>query len=113
MRALLLTVLAAVLAPASAFAPGVSPARAHSAACRTHSSPQMGNNAPEGPFTPIVLAGKVVLGEKTLNKVRGKAISYHSQFITEFCTDYGVSKQMRGALIKKAKTIGGLLGFLS
>eukprot|EP00965_Chrysotila_dentata_P005177 169743-Pleurochrysis_carterae.AAC.3 len=57
--------------------------------------PTMGNNAPEGPFTPIVLAGKVVLGEKTFNKIRGKAIGIHSQIITEFCEDYGVPRQMR------------------
>eukprot|EP00316_Scyphosphaera_apsteinii_P007324 CAMPEP_0119299050 /NCGR_PEP_ID=MMETSP1333-20130426/1168_1 /TAXON_ID=418940 /ORGANISM="Scyphosphaera apsteinii, Strain RCC1455" /LENGTH=90 /DNA_ID=CAMNT_0007300343 /DNA_START=110 /DNA_END=382 /DNA_ORIENTATION=- len=76
-------------------------------------TPVMGNNAPEGPFTPIVLAGKVVLGEKIFNKIRGKAITFHSQFITEFCEDYGVPRAMRGALIKKAKTTGGILGFLS
>lgn len=73
----------------------------------------MGNNAPEGPFTPIVLAGKVVLGEKTFNKVRGKAIQIHSGIITEFCETYGVPRSMRGALVKKAKTTGGRLGFLN
>ncbi len=73
----------------------------------------MGNNAPEGPFTPLVLAGKVVLGEKTFNKVRGKLISYHSGYITEFCTEFGVTRQMRAALIKKAKITGGDLGFLN
>jgi hypothetical protein len=73
----------------------------------------MGKQAKDGPFTPLVIAGKVVLGEKLLNKVRGKAISYHSQFISEFCYDYGVPNKMRGALIKKAKTTGDTLGFLS
>merc|ERR1712023_188232 len=71
--------------------------------------PTMGKMAKDGPFTPIVLAGKFVLGEKLLNKVRGKAISYHSQFISEFCYDYGVPNKMRGALIKKAKTTGDTL----
>lgn len=78
-----------------------------------HHLTMMGNNAPEGPFTPIVLAGKVVLGEKTFNKVRGKAIQIHSTIITEFCETYGVPRSMRGALVKKAKTTGGRLGFLN
>ena len=34
--------------------------------------------AEEGPFTPLCLAGKVVLGQTTFNKYRGKIISYHS-----------------------------------
>jgi hypothetical protein len=45
--------------------------------------------------------------------LRGKAISYHAQFIGEFCEDYGCQPTMRGALIKKAKIVGGRLGFLS
>lgn len=73
----------------------------------------MGNNAPDGPFTPIVLAGKVVLGEKLFNKIRGKGIAIHSEIITDFCEDFGVPRAMRGGLIKKAKTTGGLLGFLN
>lgn len=89
-----------------AIAPLASPA------CRS-SIPMMGNNAPDGPFTPIVLAGKVVLGEKLFNKVRGKAITFHAQFITEFCEEFGVPREVRGALVKKAKTTGGILGFLS
>ena len=43
--------------------------------------------AKDGPFTPAVLAAKVVLGEKTLGKVRGKAIAYHSQEINKFCEE--------------------------
>ena len=37
----------------------------------------------------------------------------HPQVITDFCEDFGVPRAMRGALIKKAKTTGGLLGFLN
>merc|ERR1712137_1070615 len=47
---------------------------------------QMGP-AKDGPFTPAVLAAKVILGEKQLLKLRGKAISYHSQYINEFCSE--------------------------
>ena len=43
--------------------------------------------AKDGPFTPLVLLAKVVLGEPRLLKLRGKAISYHSQAIKEFCAD--------------------------
>ena len=35
------------------------------------------------------------------------------RIIGEFCDDFGVPKQMKAALIKKAKFIGGRLGFLS
>ena len=37
----------------------------------------------------------------------------HSQFINEFCQDYGVPKKVKQALIKKAKIVGSDLGFLS
>ena len=37
----------------------------------------------------------------------------HSQFINEFCQDYGVPKKVNQALIKKAKIVGSDLGFLS
>ena len=87
--------------------------RASVAACRSPAPAMMGNMAPDGPFTPVVLAGKVVLGEKLLNKVRGKLITYHAQAITEFCETYGVAREMRGALVKKARIVGGDLGFLS
>ena len=30
-------------------------------------------------------------------KLRGKAIAYHSQFINEFCEDYGVPKKINRA----------------
>lgn len=82
---MMLVALLGMFAPSMAF---VAPAPAVRVQART-SSPVMGNNAPEGPFTPIVLAGKVVLGEKTFNKIRGKGISIHSQVITEFCEDFG------------------------
>jgi hypothetical protein len=32
-----------------------------------------------GPFAPLVKLGKLTLGEKKLNNIRGKAISLHSQ----------------------------------
>merc|ERR1719247_1970682 len=69
--------------------------------------------AQDGPFTPVCLAGKVVLGQTTFNKYRGKIISYHSGIIGDFCDDYGVPRNMKAAMIKKAKIVGGQLGFLS
>jgi hypothetical protein len=41
-----------------------------------------------GIFSPAVYAAKAVLGEAKLNKLRGKAISLHSQAITEWCQQF-------------------------
>lgn len=38
----------------------------------------------EGLFSPIVIAAKKLIGEKSLNKLRGDAISLHSSVITSF-----------------------------
>ena len=55
---------------------------------RTHatarSNLQMGNVAKFGIFSPAVYAAKIVLGQEKLNKIRGKAISLHSQAIGDF-----------------------------
>mmetsp|Transcript_33968 Transcript_33968/g.43404 ORF Transcript_33968/g.43404 Transcript_33968/m.43404 type:complete len:122 (+) Transcript_33968:66-431(+) len=72
----------------------------------------MGKKAKFGPFSPAVYVAKAILGEKELNKVRGKAISYHSQAITEFCTFVGAASVQRARIIKLAKTNGDTLGFL-
>ena len=42
-----------------------------------------------GIFSPAVYGAKLVLGEARLNKLRGKAISLHSQAITAWCQQYG------------------------
>ena len=56
MRSILFAFLALCVASCGAFvAPAVPAARASSRAAVV----TMGNNAPDGPFTPIVLAGKV------------------------------------------------------
>mmetsp|Transcript_7378 Transcript_7378/g.12255 ORF Transcript_7378/g.12255 Transcript_7378/m.12255 type:complete len:151 (+) Transcript_7378:90-542(+) len=95
----------------------------HSSGMRSFSSPilsinkrtpmelQMGNNAAFGIFSPVVYAGKFVLGDAKLNKLRAKAISLHSQAITQWCLQYG-AYNMRLKLIKKAKKNGDRLGFL-
>ena len=64
-----------------------------------------------GIFSPAVIAAKFILGEAKLNKLRGKAISLHSQAITEWCLQYG-AYNLRLKLIKKAKKNGDELGFL-
>jgi len=69
--------------------------------------------AKDGPFTPIVRGARLVLGDKTLSKLRGKGIALHSQAINGFCDEYGVPKKLNQALIKKAKIVGSDLGFLS
>ena len=69
--------------------------------------------AKDGPFTPIVRAARLVLGDKNLSKLRGKGIALHSQQINGFCDEYGVPKKINQGLIKKAKGVGSDLGFLS
>ncbi len=39
----------------------------------------MGNKGSGGPFAPLVVVVRNVVGEKDFNKLRGKAISLHSQ----------------------------------
>lgn len=72
----------------------------------------MAKQAKIGPFTPAVVAAKLVLGDKSLNKVRGKAIKYHSQAITKFCEVAGADRKTKQDLIKLAKDNGNVLGFL-
>lgn len=40
---------------------------------------RMGNKGDTGPFAPLVRAARNVIGKKEFNKLRGKAISLHSQ----------------------------------
>jgi len=75
------------------------------------SSLQMGSMAKFGIFSPAVYGAKIILGTEKLNKIRGKAISLHSQYIGDFCTWAG-AYHLRTQLIKKAKTNGDILGFL-
>jgi hypothetical protein len=72
-----------------------------------------GKEAKFGPFSPLVLGFKAVMGERDFNKLRGKGISLHSQVIKEFGSKVGAEgKQVQG-LIRLAKKNGDTLGFLS
>lgn len=75
------------------------------------SSLQMGKMAKFGIFSPAVYGAKLALGTDKLNKIRGKAISLHSQYIGEFC-EWAGAYHLRTKLIKKAKVNGDTLGFL-
>mmetsp|Transcript_22030 Transcript_22030/g.34002 ORF Transcript_22030/g.34002 Transcript_22030/m.34002 type:complete len:112 (-) Transcript_22030:2853-3188(-) len=79
---------------------------------RRESTIVMGKLAKFGIFSPAVYGARIVLGDKRLEKLRGKAIGLHSQAITEFCLFVGATPKTRGLLIKKAKTNGDTLGFL-
>ncbi len=46
---------------------------------RTRQVTRMGNKSGTGPFTPIVIVVRNVMGKKEFNQLRGKAISLHSQ----------------------------------
>ena len=78
-RSLLLAVLVVLAAPVAALLPaaGRSLSATLSATRPAAVSVRMGP-AEDGPFTPLCLAGKVVLGQTTFNKYRGKIISIHS-----------------------------------
>lgn len=73
----------------------------------------MGKVSKFGPFTPAVIATRLVIGDKALNKLRGKGIALHSQAITAFCEFTGAGPKMRQKLIRQAKNNGDTLGFLS
>ena len=60
----------------------------------------MGSQAKFGVFSPAVYAAKIALGNDKLNKIRGQAISLHSQYIGDFCTWAG-AYHLRTKLIKK------------
>ncbi|CAM9128655.1 unnamed protein product, partial [Chrysoparadoxa australica] len=53
----------------------------------------MGKQSKFGIFSPAVIAAKVVVGEKRLNKFRGKAISLHAQTIRSYGELVGAEKQ--------------------
>jgi hypothetical protein len=63
-------------------------------------------------FAPVVRFTRNVIGMKKFNLLRGKAISVHSQVITEFCKFIGAQQKIRQGLIRVAKTNGHKLGFL-
>lgn len=73
----------------------------------------MGKTAPDGVFTPIVIAAQKVLGQKRFNSIRGQGISLHSQVIKSFCKQIGAEQKQIQGLIRLAKQNGGKLGFLS
>ena len=99
----------AALALSSAFV--ARPLRSSPVRARSSELSMGGKQSKFGIFSPAVILAKTVLGEGKLNKIRGKAISLHSQAITEWCLQYG-AYNLRLKLIKKAKKNGDELGFL-
>lgn len=72
-----------------------------------------GNPGAGGPFAPLVVVTRNIMGTKEFNQFRGKMISLHSQVIKDFCKQLGAdSKQVQG-LIRLAKKNGEKLGFLA
>lgn len=88
-----------------------APSRTRTRSSNGASSLHMGNMSKFGIFSPAVYGAKIVLGGEKLNKIRGKAISLHSQYIGEFC-EWAGAYHLRTRLIKKAKVNGDTLGFL-
>merc|ERR1719199_2199817 len=94
-----------LLAGASAFAPArTAPLHAQRRQRpRAAQTIRMGSMAKFGVFSPAVYAGRIILGDKRLEKVRGQGISLHSQAITEFCVFVGATPKMRGAAHQKGE----------
>ena len=74
---------------------------------------RLGNKSTGGPFAPLVVVVRNVVGEKDFNKLRGKAISLHSQVIKDFCKQVGVDNKQVQAVVRLAKKNGEWLGFLA
>uniref|UniRef100_A0A0F7GZC9 Proton gradient regulation 5 n=1 Tax=Monsonia emarginata TaxID=28966 RepID=A0A0F7GZC9_9ROSI len=70
-------------------------------------------NEGKGLFAPLVVVTRNIVGKKTFNQLRGKAIALHSQVITEFCKAIGADGKQRQGLIRLAKKNGEKLGFLA
>jgi hypothetical protein len=73
----------------------------------------MGNKGDGGPFSPLVVVIRDAVGAKEFNKLRGKAISLHSQIIKDFCKQLGVDNKQVQGVIRLAKKNGEKLGFLA
>lgn len=75
---------------------------------------RMGNPGAGGPFAPLVVWLRGIVGKKRFNQLRGKAISLHSQVIKDFTQKYlGANTKQTQGLIKTAKKNGERLGFLA
>lgn len=74
---------------------------------------RMGNKATGGPFAPLVVVVRNIVGEKQFNQLRGKAIALHSQVIKDFCKILAVNNKQVQGVIRLAKKNGEKLGFLA
>eukprot|EP00420_Gonyaulax_spinifera_P035088 CAMPEP_0197884368 /NCGR_PEP_ID=MMETSP1439-20131203/10844_1 /TAXON_ID=66791 /ORGANISM="Gonyaulax spinifera, Strain CCMP409" /LENGTH=208 /DNA_ID=CAMNT_0043504097 /DNA_START=104 /DNA_END=730 /DNA_ORIENTATION=+ len=72
----------------------------------------LSEQAGEGIFAPLVLAGHATVGEPFVTKARGKGIGLHSKAITAFCERFAIPNKKRQGFIKTAKVTGHDLGFL-
>lgn len=70
--------------PPMPVAPTVEPANKPAAAAKKAPNKKGKNPHKEGVFSPIVVAAGTILGEESLNKIRGKVISIHSDLIKSF-----------------------------
>ncbi|KAI8469442.1 MAG: thylakoid membrane protein [Monoraphidium minutum] len=84
-----------------------------SAAAPKRQMVRLGNKGSGGPFAPLVVVVRNIVGEKKFNSLRGKAISLHSQIIKDFCKQVGVDNKQVQAVVRLAKKNGEWLGFLA
>jgi len=65
-----------------------------------------------GIFAGAVFAGYAVLGERLVDRLRGKGIGLHAEVINSFCQRFAIPSRTRQGFIKTAKKTGHDLGFL-
>jgi len=68
--------------------------------------------AQEGIFAPLMIAGQATVGEPFVTKARGKGIGLHAKAITAFCETFAINNKRKQGFIKTAKVTGHDLGFL-
>eukprot|EP00955_Chlamydomonas_euryale_P040777 351806-Chlamydomonas_euryale.AAC.5 len=71
--------LTSQVAPHHLFHPAAATETPRAGAPRRAATTMMGNKGSGGPFAPLVVVTRNIVGEKDFNKLRGKAISLHSQ----------------------------------
>lgn len=65
-----------------------------------------------GIFAGVVFAGYAVVGERLVDRLRGKGIGLHAEVINSFCARFAIPSKTRQGFIKTAKKTGHDLGFL-
>mmetsp|Transcript_135005 Transcript_135005/g.262902 ORF Transcript_135005/g.262902 Transcript_135005/m.262902 type:complete len:231 (-) Transcript_135005:117-809(-) len=72
----------------------------------------LAEQAQEGIFAPLMIAGQATVGEPFVTKARGKGIGLHAKAIGAFCEQFAINNKKKQGFVKTAKVTGHDLGFL-